>query len=191
MKTVSKVVNHLGQLTKFRNLSRDELFSLAECIDMPAPVEAEEILCTQGEISTTAFIVITGELIGTMKFPGGSEEEIGRYRPGDIVGEISLIEISPRAMTVEASCTSDVLVIDKDRLDALRAKDNSGAYKFLHIVTQTLCDRLRENNLRARSKYFGKAIHTPIQIDVTPEEDPLDRIKTAFETLKTLLLKKF
>ena len=185
---MNPVVNHLGLLPRFRNLSRKELDSLSECIDLPKAYDADSVLCVQGSLGDKAFIVITGELVGMMKLPGGREEEMGRYRPGDMVGEISLLERSPRTMTVRASCTSDVLVIDKTRLDVLRERDEPGAYKLIYIITQILCDRLRSNNLRARSRYFGEATISQVAPPET-DIDPIDTVKTALKNLKQLLLK--
>ncbi|MED5463739.1 MAG: cyclic nucleotide-binding domain-containing protein [Myxococcota bacterium] len=154
------ILSFLQTLPRFKNYNDTEINDLAQCMEIKGAINAGKLICRRGDLADCAFIVMIGELVANLQMPTGSKQEVARYLPGTMVGEICLIEEGRRSMEIEAATSAEILVIRKERFDALRAADNSAAYKLIHSITLTLCDRLRANNLRVKSKIFGEESHT-------------------------------
>ncbi len=87
----------------------------------PVELDAGTTLLHEGDPGDRAYLLETGELVAEQ---GG--REIGRVRPGAIVGEIALLHNAPRMATVRAVTDSRLLVIERDEFIAA-ATGNSGA----------------------------------------------------------------
>lgn len=84
-------------------------------------LDAGTTLLKEGDPGDCAYLVETGELVAEQ---GG--REIGRVRPGSVVGEIALLHDAPRMATVRAVTDSRVLMIERDEFIAA-ATGNAGA----------------------------------------------------------------
>ena len=79
-------------------------FTVSE-VELPAGA----VLLRQGDDGDRAYLVVEGELI--VERDG---REIGRVRPGAVVGEIALLRAAPRMATVQARGQVRLLAIDRD-----------------------------------------------------------------------------
>jgi CRP-like cAMP-binding protein len=67
------------------------------------------VLLREGDAGDRAYLLESGELVADQ---GG--REIGRVRPGGVVGEIALLHDAPRMATVRAVTVSRLLMIERD-----------------------------------------------------------------------------
>jgi CRP/FNR family cyclic AMP-dependent transcriptional regulator len=94
--TQDKKVESLKRAPLFEDLSRKELVQLARMSD-DLEVPAGTVLCEEGDRGREFFVLVDGEVEVAKK-----SRRVATLRGGDFVGEISLLEESPRTATVTA-----------------------------------------------------------------------------------------
>jgi CRP/FNR family cyclic AMP-dependent transcriptional regulator len=110
-RTDDQKVRRLSQVELFRHCSPKELARLSSITD-EAVLETGQVLCRQGEVATAAYVIDDGEAnvrVGT--------QVIGTVGPGEIVGEMGLLDYRPRSATVVARSPMKVYVIDARRFE--------------------------------------------------------------------------
>lgn len=85
------------------------------------------------------YIVIDGELEVILP----PAKKIGEMGAGDIIGEISLIEKRPPAVSVVMASDSKLLAIPQQRVHNRLRRDIAFAARFYHALAVFLADRLR------------------------------------------------
>ena len=98
-----------------------------------------EDLIRQGEPGTGIFIVVSGELSVRQ-----GHEDLGRVRPGDLIGEIGLVELVPSTSTVTASTEVEALHIGYDETRRLISE----VKKFGEAIRATAHHRLERDRHR-------------------------------------------
>jgi CRP-like cAMP-binding protein len=102
-----------------------------------------EILIKQGEPLDTVYIVLEGSLSVSAQI-GDSTHEIARLGSGEIVGEMSFIDVRPPLATVAALERSLVLAIHASSLTAKLKQDATFASHFYRALALFLSSRLRD-----------------------------------------------
>ncbi len=108
-----------------------------------------EVLFVAGDPGNAMYTVLEGSLKVAVISAEGSEQLLAILGPGQVVGEMALLDGVPRSATVQAIKTSTVARIDKADFDRF-AEVNPAVYRhMLQLVSQ----RLRQANdvLAARS----------------------------------------
>lgn len=104
------------------------------------PLRAEEVLIRPGEVDDRMFVLLSGRLrvhLATLE-----DEPITMVEPGDSVGEISLIDSSPRSAYVAAEEPSMLLEVPHSVFWSLAAAAPQVPINLLHV----LASRVRGNN---------------------------------------------
>jgi CRP/FNR family cyclic AMP-dependent transcriptional regulator len=91
-----KKVESLKRAPLFAGLSRKELVQLARLAD-DTEVPAGRVLCEEGDRGREFFVLVEGEVEVRRK-----GRKVATLGPGDFIGEISLVEPTPRTATVTA-----------------------------------------------------------------------------------------
>lgn len=123
----------------FRYLDDDQRL-LIESIGRVVELEDEQVLIHADERDTRLFAVEQGvlEILG----PGG--RMLASVGPGDVLGEVSFIDDSPRSASVRAAAPSIVRAWEKGALlDALHAEPEMLA-RFSMALNLLLVERLRD-----------------------------------------------
>jgi CRP/FNR family cyclic AMP-dependent transcriptional regulator len=108
-------VTALKRAPLFEGLSRKELTHLAR-VSEDMEIEAGATLCKEGEIGHEFFVIVEGEV----EIKRGSKK-VALRGGGEFVGEIALLEQTPRTATVTAKTPLRVFVLtDKDFRDMLK-----------------------------------------------------------------------
>src|SRR5687768_7056972 len=81
-------------------------------------LEAGEVLFFQGEEGHDCYIILDGEL-EVIGHPGRSEVRLEVRQAGQIIGEMALIDPSPRSATVRALSASRVAVLNEQAFTLL------------------------------------------------------------------------
>ena len=94
--TQDKKVESLKRTPLFADLSRKELVQLARLAD-DVEVPAGRVLCEEGDRGREFFVLVEGKVVVARK-----GRRVATLGAGDFVGEISLLEPTPRTATVTA-----------------------------------------------------------------------------------------
>jgi CRP-like cAMP-binding protein len=127
----------LRQVPLFKDLAPRELQLLAgTCRERE--FAANTALLRQGETGVGLYIITSGSVSITQHQDGGEEHEIARVGPGDVLGEMSLLDDLPRSATATAAEPTRALVLPVwDFRAALREAPEIGI-KLLAILSQRL-----------------------------------------------------
>ena len=128
---------HLESLSKvalFSACSKKELERVARAGD-EITMTAGTIIIDQGQTGREAFVILDGDV--TVK---RNNRKVATLGPGNVVGEMSLLDNGPRTATVVCDTECTLLVIDQRRFRGVVADIPAIAYKLLG----SLAGRIRE-----------------------------------------------
>jgi CRP/FNR family transcriptional regulator, cyclic AMP receptor protein len=127
----------LSQVPLFKDLAPRELQILAGTA-REREYAANTTLLRQGETGVGLFVITSGKVSITQHQQGGAEHEISSVGPGDVLGEMSLLDDLPRSATATATEPTRALVLPVwDFRAALREAPEIGI-KLLAILSQRL-----------------------------------------------------
>ena len=125
----------LRRIPLFEALSKKELGFLAQQTTQASFAEGTDLV-TQGDLGREAMVLMEGSAIVRR-----DEQEIAQLGPGDVLGEMSLINHAPRNATVTATSAVTVLLMDAREFSSVVASNQGLAAKVL----KTVAARLAEN----------------------------------------------
>ena len=138
----------LRRIALFAELAEEDLDWIAESaehMDLPAGA----ILTSEGDPGDALFAIVVGEL-DVVKRSRNAEIPIARLGPGEIVGEMAVLEARPRNASVRAFSDACVVRIGRDVVLELVRTRPSAAFSIIRTVTGRL--RNTEALLREREK---------------------------------------
>jgi CRP/FNR family cyclic AMP-dependent transcriptional regulator len=101
----------LARVDLFSGLRKKELKEVATCC-REGKYSPGSVLISQGEKGLGLFILTKGTVrITRANSPDGAEEVLGTAGPGDVIGEMALLDDMPRSATVTAVDDVNVLVL--------------------------------------------------------------------------------
>jgi serine phosphatase RsbU (regulator of sigma subunit) len=106
-------------------------------------LEAGEVLFNQGDTSYDCFVILDGAM-EVLTFVNGIEHRLEVYDSGQIIGEMALIDRSPRSATVRAVDASYLVVITESDFKTLIGSNPELAMSMLRNSTT----RVRNTNQR-------------------------------------------
>lgn len=101
----------------------------------------------EGEPAKEMVIVLRGELEVRKRSRSGQEAVIARLRPGDVAGEMSLIDIQPRSAGVRAVGPAALVVLTHQDLAALYREDPASYTILVLNIAREISRRLRRVDL--------------------------------------------
>jgi signal transduction histidine kinase/predicted CoA-binding protein len=140
--------NFLKNVPLFANLPASDLERLCEYVE-EVHVPAGSLLFEEGSPGVQAYVIKEGQF-EILKNSGGREVLLAVRQPGDVIGEMALIDDVPRMASVRARTPGVLLTISSQQLDQLLASSPSAARAMLHTVTSRL--RVTEALLRQSEK---------------------------------------
>lgn len=142
------------RLPHFRALTFDETRRLA-AIAHPESRGRGEVLVEEGALGRALCIIKAGTVVVTRSGQGTAagaegrsspEVSLGRLGPGELFGEMSLVDDELTSATVTALENVELLVIPKAAFDDLVRSEQGLALKIYQAFCRTLCARLRRAN---------------------------------------------
>jgi CRP/FNR family transcriptional regulator, cyclic AMP receptor protein len=124
-----------------------------------------EVLWGQGDLARELVFIVEGAVSASLQAPGDRVVEIGRAGPGEVVGEIGLLEGGTHTMTVQATESATLLALSRHDFGALLARPGSSAFRLKRRLASQLTGRLR-NQLAQLALTLGGTHSAP------PDEDP-------------------
>jgi CRP/FNR family transcriptional regulator, cyclic AMP receptor protein len=133
------VIGSLGRARRIELLERMPLFStcskrqLAQvaALTVAADLPKGTVMTRQGAVGGLAYVIASGQ--AEVSRDG---KAIARLGPGDVVGELSLIDGKPRSATVTATTDLEVLELDSEDLLTLMRKAPPVVRKLLEALAQ-------------------------------------------------------
>jgi CRP/FNR family transcriptional regulator, cyclic AMP receptor protein len=130
----------------FRYLTEDERRRVEAIGDVRRIAEGAYLI-RAGEIDSTLFAVEDGHLdIVVMR--DGEPAVVATVGPGDVLGEVSFIDDSPRSVSVKAGEETTVRSWDKRTLSEALAFEPQLLAKFAVAMSELLVERLRDTARR-------------------------------------------
>ena len=129
----------------FSDLTAGQSSILYASVDKKRFKRGENIV-EQGKISGTLYMILSGKARVLSQDARGREVIMATLDVGDCIGEMSLIDGSPRSATCVA--TTDVVAgqLTRDALAQLMNKQPGVAARLLLAISKRLSDHLREAN---------------------------------------------
>ena len=103
----------------------------------------DEFLWRQGDEPREMAFVVSGGVSASLRVAGGRLVELGRAGPGEMVGELALLDGGPRTMGVRASEATTVLVLSRPDLAGLLSRQHPWAFSLKRRLMQHSAARLR------------------------------------------------
>ena len=127
-------VAELGRLELFGTCGRKELHLLASIAD-ELTFERGDTLCVEGRNAYDCFVIASGEVEVRVH-----DQPIAVLGPGEVVGEMALLDGGPRTASVVALTDVRAFVIDRRRFDPLLER----APAVARAILKQLSIRLRQ-----------------------------------------------
>jgi signal transduction histidine kinase len=138
----------LRRVPLFEELTDEDFAWIADCGD-PVELAVGDVLAREGEPGDAMFVIVTGEL-EVVKRSRTADVPIGVVGPGEIVGEMAMLETQPRMASVRAIAATRVVRIRGDVVLQLIRTRPSATLSMLRTVMGRL--RSSEAMLREREK---------------------------------------
>jgi CRP-like cAMP-binding protein len=140
-----QAADHFRRIPLFSDLAPDEIVDVLRIARVVAFAPGK-LICARGERGDCAYVIEQGEAAVRAVDEAGIPFVIARIGPGEVVGELSLVDGHPRSADVIATTEVRGYRIDRAELDALRRAMHPAAFKILRRIAITVSDRLRDVN---------------------------------------------
>lgn len=162
----------LARAPLFARLGRRSLRKLAE-LCVPRDFESGSVIISEGDTGLGLFVIVSGR-VEIIKASGDDTLHLAEMKPGDLLGEMALIDDQPRSASAIAMEPTRCLLITRSSFQNLTENDPEIAWCLL----PTLAERIRD--LQQRMIDFG-AVHPPTKeaghpTSSSPPASPLDRL---------------
>src|SRR5579862_5008869 len=137
--------DQLARVSFFDGLSREALALIAEVTAEEAHATGTKIF-QYGDPGDKLFIILEGKVRISREVAGMGEEALAVLGPGEVFGEMSLLDESPRSADARVHERCRALVITKESFDDLLFLYKDLAYEVLWNCVCLLSVRLRETN---------------------------------------------
>ena len=134
----------LRKVPLFADLPEDDLNRLCEMVER-VQLPAGQELFAEGSVGDRAYVIESGEL-EVIKDSGGRQVLLDLRRGGDVIGEIALLEDTPRTATLRARSDSTLLAINQEQFDTLV----NGSPTAARVLLNTVVARIRNMNVLLR-----------------------------------------
>jgi uncharacterized membrane protein len=135
--SMSTNVSMLAEIPMFSLLDQDERATLAGLMKEES-FEAGKIIYNVGDYGDSLYIVRRGRVQIFVEDELGENIVLGESRPGDVFGQISMLDGGPRTATALTEEPSEVLRLDRECLQQLVSSHPHAALDLLAVVGRRL-----------------------------------------------------
>jgi CRP/FNR family transcriptional regulator, cyclic AMP receptor protein len=137
-----ETVDFLAAVPLLEGQDEADLVELARVLRRRTVPEGE-ILWRQGDDARELMFVIDGVVSASLHLPGDRTVEIGRAGPGEVVGEIGLLDGEGHTMSVRVSETATLLALGRMDFAALLARQDPSAFRLRRRLASLFTARHR------------------------------------------------
>lgn len=149
MQTGEETVDLLASVPLFEALAREDLARVAE-VAVRRRFQADEVVFREGDASSTAYIIRSGRARAIRQHGDGRSITLAHFGPGDIFGELAMLDDERRSATVETLEPSEAIAILGADMRRLLREHPDLAVKLVISLGR----RLRETNERLARQSF-------------------------------------
>jgi CRP-like cAMP-binding protein len=131
-------VEALRNVPLFANLSKKELAQLAR-VSEDVELDAGSVLCKEGQIGHEFFVLVDGTVRVSRK-----GRRVATFGGGDFLGEIALLEDTPRTATVTAETPLRLFVLTRPAFRSLLETSPEIEGKVLRTLVRRLAEVARD-----------------------------------------------
>jgi len=142
-------VGLLSRVSLFSELSREELERISR-VAVPRSFPAGVRVFHEGVRSDACYLVRSGDLRVTREHSDGRAIALATLGPGDIFGELAMLDGQARSASVETLSDSELLALPASDFRRLLAEHSRISVKLIIALTR----RLRETNERVARQSF-------------------------------------
>jgi CRP/FNR family transcriptional regulator len=139
----------LSRVPLFSELSRDELERISR-VSVARSFPTGVRVFHEGDQSDACYLVRTGDLRVTREHPDGRAIALATLGPGDIFGELAMLDGEARSASVETLSDAELLALPAADVRRLLADHPGISVKLIAALTR----RLRETNERVARQSF-------------------------------------
>jgi CRP-like cAMP-binding protein len=139
------IEGQLARIPFFHGLSSEALALIRQAVTEENHATGTRLF-QYGDIGDKLFIIIEGSIRISREIPGMGEEALAVLGPGEVFGEMSLLDEFPRSADARVHESCRLLVISKEHFDDLLFLQKDLAYEVLWNAVRILSVRLRETN---------------------------------------------
>lgn len=132
-------------------LSSDSVSQLEQFFDF-ATVPANRDIIRQDEYGNFMIVLLTGSIAVDRVQPWGERLRLTETRPGDILGEMSLLDSGKRFSVCSSLTECDIAVLSAQSLDEMIGVDPALAANLIALLARKLSLRLRMISARLTDK---------------------------------------
>jgi CRP/FNR family transcriptional regulator, cyclic AMP receptor protein len=142
-------VELLSRVSLFSELSREELERISR-VAVPRAFPAGVRVFHEGDRSDACYLVRSGDLRVTREHSDGRAIALATLGPGDIFGELAMLDGQARSASVETLSDSELLALPAADFRRMLAEHSQISVKLIIALTR----RLRETNERVARQSF-------------------------------------
>jgi acetate kinase len=135
---MDRIEDFLKELPLLKSFSAQELHELVEKSQVKK-YKRDEVIIRFGQPGKFLGIVLSGEAEATVKIGEGVRNRLGFNRPGDILGEMSLLTGEPTSADVIATEETELLLIPQDVFSSYLAVNAEA----IQVMAKTMSERLK------------------------------------------------
>ena len=142
----------------FGELERETLDTLRS-VAVRRTYPPRTVLCRQGEIEHTFYVVVEGNVAITQQLDDGEERLLNIIGPNGYFGEMGLIDDSPRMANCITVAPTTVLEVTEEMFDTFLEQSPSLAYAVLQriLTTARKLDQLALRDLQQKNEELARA----------------------------------
>lgn len=196
MHTLAERISLLRSVRFFTGAPEEALPAVAAALE-PVRLAAGEALFHKGDVGDSLYVIVAGRVRvhdGELLF-----NELG---PGDVAGEMAVLDAEPRSATVTAAEPSELLCLHQGPLYALIGSHAGVARGIIQILTRHLRDRVSDlasdyayirqvRLVAAAAEALNAGSYAPGGMgEVTARDDALGELARTFERMAAEVLSR-
>jgi CRP/FNR family transcriptional regulator, cyclic AMP receptor protein len=141
--TIHPSLDFLGRMPLFAGLSADELAGLAQDFT-PRQFQPGETIFFEGDPGQTLCLIESGQVRIYVQNEVGQETSVALYGPGELLGELAVIDEQPRSASAVALQPSLVHVVGRDRFHYWLRESPQLSRNFLKALSARIRQTTRQ-----------------------------------------------
>ncbi len=134
-------MKELAQVPIFRRAGADELQQLGS-IAKRESLKSNTVVFFQGDRADKLYVILSGAAKVYQQTDDGKQKILGILGPGEVFGELTLLDARERSATVETMEQTEMLTVDHHDFHTVATKNPD----ILWQVLEVLCERIRGLN---------------------------------------------
>lgn len=137
----------------------EEDFSMLAKFVVERDYEAGAIICREGELEHTFYIIESGQVAFTKKMSDG-EQLLGLKSRGEFFGELGVLDRAPRSANVTAVSDCRLIEIHEETLDKILARNPSVSRAIMRGIARSVrdSDKITISELQLKNDELGRTL---------------------------------